>query len=245
MSIETFELVSEKCTLAHINVRTEMHGEERRRAYDLKFTKDFSNSILKKFHPDLLDTFYCASKQQDVEADYKPNLKFGLMGPVSWDLEIPRVRLVIHDLDGNDLVLLDGKANKFKFEMLDGGTVKTAFRCQFGELDEDSAAKMLRALNETLPISLSCAAAEEQPDNFQQADLLSQEPVSEARKNAEAAFVGGDVLKFPDQQAEADPLKIVEGSIPAAEQVETEPVKLDAPAPRARRGAGRKAAAPE
>src|SRR5215203_1272227 len=152
MSIETFELVKEKCTLSHVNVRTKMHGEDRVRAYDLKFQKDFGNAVLKKFHPDLLDTFYSAAKQSDIDANYKPDLKFGRMGAVAWDLEIPRTMLTIHDIDGNDLVLVDGKTNKFKFEMLDGGTVKMSFRCQFSELDEDDAAKILRALNETVPI---------------------------------------------------------------------------------------------
>ncbi len=248
MSIPTFELVNEKCMLAHVNVRTEMHGDERHRAYDLKFTKDFPNAVLKRLHPDLLDTFYTASNQKDIEADYKPNLKFGLMGAVAWDLEIPRTKLTIHDPDGQDLVLGDGKTNKFKFEMLDGGTVKMSFRCQFAELEEDDIAKMLRALNETVPISLACAALEEEPDNFQQAELAGMTPPSEARLKAEAEFSGGasggaEVLKFPDQNAEAAPLKI-DGAQADAKPEQKDDAPATAP-PRARRGSGKAVVAPE
>lgn len=251
MSITTFELVNEKCMLAHVNVRTEMHGDERHRAYDLKFTKDFGNAVLKKFHPELLDTFYSASKQTDIEADYKPDLRFGLMGAVAWDLEIPRTLLTIHDPDGNDLVLGDGKTNKFKFEMLDGGTVKMSFRCQFPELEEDDVAKMLRALNETVPISLSCKAPEEQPDNFKQAELAGMTPPSEARLKAEEAFTagttGGEALKFPDEAGAVDALVIdtdkaaAESAPPAKKE---KPAK-EAAAPRPRRTSGKAVTAPE
>lgn len=265
MSIQTFELVSEKCMLAHVNVRTEMHGDERHRAYDLKFTKDFPNAVLKKFHPELLDTFYAASKQTDIEADYKPNLRFGLMGAVAWDLEIPRTMLTIHDPDGNDLVLGDGKTNKFKFEMLDGGTVKMSFRCQFPELEEDDVAKMLRALNETVPISLSCTTAEEKPDNFEQAELITQEPMSDARKEAEAAFKGStapaidEAAGLPTLEASAPPadnvVDIKDSAKPKKEKAakaapEQKPddaplAEKQAAAPRARRGSGKAVIAPE
>lgn len=266
MSISAFELVNEKCMLAHVNVRTEMHGDERARAYDLKFTKDFPNAVLKKFHPDLLDTFYTADKQKDIDADYKPNLKFGLMGPVNWDLEIPRTMLTIHDVDGDHLVLGDGKTNKFKFEMLDGGTVKMSFRCQFSDLEEDDVAKMLRGLNETVPISLSCAPAEEKPDNFKQADLLTQGPISDARKKAEEVFTGGapavggaedlpaletsappaDAAGAP-AEAVAKPDKKEKPAKPAKDQSAAagEAPPPAAEAPRARRGSGKTVVAPE
>lgn len=252
MSIPTFELVSEKCTLDHVNVRTEMHGDERHRAYDLKFSKDFPNAVLKKFHPDLLDTFYAAAKQQDIDANYKPNLKFGLMGAVAWDLEIPRTMLTIHDPDGNDLVLGDGKTNKFKFEMLDGGTVKMSFRCQFPELEEDDVAKMLRALNETVPISLSCKELEEKPDNFQQADLLAQEPMSEAREKAEAAFTAGaapagdDVVGLPTLETSAPPDDVVDATFdPTQQEKQPEEAAIIPLKTRARRGSGKAVVAPE
>lgn len=250
MSITAFELVSEKCMLAHVNVRTEMHGDERHRAYDLKFTKDFPNAVLKKFHPDLLDTFYAASKQSDIDADYKPNLKFGLMGAVAWDLEIPRTMLTIHDPDGRDLVLGDGKTNKFKFEMLDGGTVKMSFRCQFPELEEDDVAKMLRALNETVPISLSCKELEEKPDNFQQADLLAQEPMSEAREKAEAAFTvsapAGDAASgLPTLETSAPPDDVVDAEFDPTQQESNPTDEPIIPIKRARRGSGKAVVAPE
>lgn len=185
-----FELVKEKLALGNVNVRLEKHGDENVNAYDLKFTGNFANAVLLKFDAKLRDLFYTVAAQSDVEEDFYPQLRFPLLGPVTWDLEVPRTKLRLHDIDddAHDLVLSDGKTNKFAFEMLEGGTVKLSFRVQFSELDEDDVAKLLRANGQTVPVSLECEPLEAKPDNYEQADLLTQEPHSAARAEAESLF---------------------------------------------------------
>jgi hypothetical protein len=173
MSIQTFILVKERCLLAHMNVRTEMHGDERDPAVDLKFEFSSANNLLSKLHQDLRATFYCGDANQDmVTPDNMPHLRFPFMGPVPWELEIPRTRLRIHDADKpeNDIVLGGGKTNKFKLVMKNGGTVEWSFRCQFSKPDEDIVAKLMRALNQRVPVSLECAEEEEEGDNFDKVD---------------------------------------------------------------------------
>lgn len=185
---EEFQLVEERVFFAHMNLRSEKHGDESEPALDVKFELTTSNSVLKKLNPALLAALYEKDRQGDIEDDFLRKLRFPLLGVLPWDLELLRTKLTVHDVDGYDITLDDGKTNKFRIEALDGGTVKLIFRCQFSAPDEDAVASLLRVLQQDVPISLESAAPIEKPDNFEQADLLSQEPHSEARKEAESLF---------------------------------------------------------
>lgn len=191
MELETFTLVKERCLLSNLNIRTEMHGDEREPAIDLAFEFSGANNLLLKLHPSLRDTFYQADETRDlVNPDHKPHLRFPLMGPITWEMEIPRTLLRIHDAEdsSHDVILGGGKTNKFKLTLKEGGTVEFKFRCQFSHPDEDSTAKLMRVLNQVVPISLECADEEEKFDNFEQAELLTKEPMSAARAEAESLF---------------------------------------------------------
>jgi hypothetical protein len=215
MAIELFTLVRERCLLGHLNIRTEMHGDEREAAVDIKFSFDGPNNLLSKLHPDLRATFYKANDTRDlVNPDHMPHLRFPLLGAQSYELEIPRTRLRVHDAQdaSHDVILGGGKTNKFKFTMKEGGTVGFEFRCQFSKPDEDSIAKLMRVLNQVVPITLECADEEEKPDNFEQAEQVTKAPKSEARQKAEDMFLA----------APATDMKLAE-----PEQVETAPVTLD------------------
>lgn len=189
-AFEPFSLHKERARFAHLNIRAENHGDEKEAACDLKFEATFSNSILKKIKPGLLESFYEHDKQRDVEADFLRKLKHPMIGTLSYDLEIPRTVLRIHDAfnEADDVILGDGKTNKFKITMLDGGTVKLAFRCQFSQPDEDSIASLMRVYQQVVSISLQCKEEEAKPDNFEQVDLVTQAEHSEARKKAESLF---------------------------------------------------------
>ena len=189
-TVEQFALVKERVLLAHLNVRAEKHGEDSEPALDIKFELTTSNSVLKKLNPALLDALYDFDKQVDVEDDFKRKLRFPLLGVLPWDLELPRTKLTVHDAEfpEHDVTLVDGKTNKFRITALDGGTVKLVFRCQFSAPEEDAVAALMRVLQQPVPISLVIEAPAAEPDNFQQADLLGQEPHSEARREAEALF---------------------------------------------------------
>lgn len=191
-TFEPFSLTRERFLVAHMNVRTEKHGDERKPALDLKFEATMANAVLLKLHPGLRDALYVPDAQRDIENDYGRKLRFPMMGAIPYDLEIPRTKLRIHDVDSedNDLVLIDGKTNKFKIMPKEGGSVTISFRVQFSQPDEDAIAALSRVLQQTVPISLACEAAEEKMDNFQQAEQAGKEPMSEARAKAEAQFKG-------------------------------------------------------
>ena len=221
MAIETFTLVRERCLLGHLNIRTEMHGEDREAACDLKFSFSSANNLLSKLHPDLRALFYRANETRDlVNPDHMPHLRFPLLGEQTYKVEIPRTRLRVHDAKdpAHDVLLGGGKTNNFKLVLKEGGTVEWSFRCQFSKPDEDSIAKLMRVLNQVVPITLECADEEEKPDNFDKVEQLSLAGTtpSEARIKAENMFD-----KPTTDMKLADP-----------EQVETDPVTLDTPKPK-------------
>lgn len=193
MVIDLFTLVRERCLLGNLNIRTEMHGDEREAAIDLKFSFSSANNLLLKLHADLRAAFYRADDTRDlVNPDHMPHLRFPLLGAQSYELEIPRTKLRVHDAEdaSHDVVLGGGKTNKFKLTLKEGGTVDWEFRCQFSKPDEDSVAKLMRVLNQVVPISLECADVEEEPDNFQKVEQLSLTGTapSAARLEAESLF---------------------------------------------------------
>lgn len=198
---EPFSLTKERFQLASINTRGEKHGEDRVPALDLKFSATLSNSILLKLHPGLRDALYVQDRQTDIEADYGRKLRFPLLGTMPYDLEMPRVQLRVHDCDSdeNDVVLLDGKANKFRITPMEGGSVAIAFRVQFSDYDTDVLAGLARVLQQAVPISLSCEAEEEKGDNFEQVEKVTQAPMSAARLAAEDMFAN-----LPDDRSDTD-----------------------------------------
>lgn len=262
MALDIFQLVRERCLLANINLRTEMNGDERKAAVDLKFEFSSANNLLAKLGPDLRATFYRPDETEDaVTADHMPHLKFPLMGPIVWDLEIPRTVLRVHDVDDekHDVVLGGGRTNKFKLTMMQGGTVKWEFRCQFSKPDEDSVAKLMRVMNQKVPISLECKDEEEKPNNFDQVEAQAKAPQSEAGKALADLFSGGaapdtlpEAVAFLDT-ASADAMVIDEAAAaaavaaaPAKKEPKAKPAVKQAEAPAARpRRTGKAVVAPE
>lgn len=186
---EDFYLTKDRMSL-NVKKRDEQHGDVKVAAYDAVLTGDFPNAVLMKLDLHLRGVFYAPDDQADIEQDYYPNLRFPLMGPISWGLEKSRMTLVVHDAEfpNEDLALTGKDIKDIKLTMKEGGTVSLKLRVVLGQLEEDALLKLLRIDNQTVPISLWQAAMEEQPDNFQQADLLGQEPHSAARAEAESLF---------------------------------------------------------
>lgn len=51
--MQDFYLTKERALLAHLNTRTELHGDEEQPACDLKLELSLHNSVLNKLHAEL------------------------------------------------------------------------------------------------------------------------------------------------------------------------------------------------
>jgi hypothetical protein len=85
--------------IAHINVRTEMHGDEEVTAVDLKLTFDVPNLVLDKLSPTLRPSLYEAANDPDMlgpDAMHLPHLKNPELGTLRWAGEYEPVSLHLH-----------------------------------------------------------------------------------------------------------------------------------------------------
>lgn len=210
---EQFYLIKEKMEV-NVQLRIEKHGDENVSAYDLRAKGRFANSsILPKLHDELLTAFYTDDKQRDLD-EFKRKLRFQRINKaIPWAFEVPRVVATVHDEFGDDdLIITDCTVDKFTFLPHDGGTVELSFRVKTKELSEEQVIQLLRCNGQECTISVEVAAAEEDQDYAAQADLLSREPMSDARAEAEKAFknpLGAqspeELLGLPEVELEEPP----------------------------------------
>lgn len=238
MSIEAFQLVKDKMSV-YVNLRLEKHGkDEKVNGYDIKVRGDFTNhAILPKLDAELLGAFYKDGKQRELD-EFKKDLRFPkAMGKaLPWEMEVPRVVVTLHDKHDakNDLSISDCVAHKFAFQPKELGVVELEFTVKTKDMTEEQVMHLLRANGQDLPISLVCKPVEEEPDNFEQADLLTQKPLSAGAQDAVKEMAKNLAALETDEPPK------VEAAAPAP--VVAEPEK---PAPRPRRGRAKEVVAPE
>lgn len=203
---QSFQLVKEKMEVS-VQLRIEKHGEENVSQYDIRTKGRFANSaILPKLDDELLNAFYTDEKQRSLD-EFKRKLRFPRINKaLPWNFEVPRVIATLHDeFGGDDLIVTDCTADKFTFLPIDGGTVELAFRVKTKELSEEQVIQLLRCNGQECIISIEVAAQEESKDYEEQADLLSREPMSDARAEAEKAFHNPVGAQSPEELVGLEP----------------------------------------
>lgn len=158
-----FSLQQQTATLAHLNVRTERHGDEPAGGADLKISFTTGNGILSEFHPRLRHGLYKAE-----EAPNQAEMAVGeaLTERIYADL-IDRVRLK-HDLKGATVLIgfgLGGSSDiqmdpvdvdGFQAELHEGGSVTLTFRVKCHPTGEQ-VKKLYEVLGNEITISVTPA----------------------------------------------------------------------------------------
>ena len=134
------EFTNQQMKLAHVNVRSELHGEEREAASDIKFEANLPNDILSELHPSLKSALYhydtgrqdIADQGKKPEAGFLPHLKFDkLAGDLKWNDEMTGATIAILVPGSKKAIQIeDGKVNNVKLTPKEGGTVAFSFRFQ-------------------------------------------------------------------------------------------------------------------
>lgn len=187
---EPFYLVRDRM-LVKVKLRTEKHGDDDVNAYDVMLSGAFANAILLKLSPDLRPMFYTQEQADIIDGQTFNTLRCPELGAQEWKLSMLRMTLTIHDEDDEteSVTLTNREADNFKFELLAGGTVNFSLRVKAGEVeDEDVLLKLLRASHKQYLVSIEQAPVQKPQDNYEQAEALTKEPMSEGRKEAEKAF---------------------------------------------------------
>lgn len=157
-----FELANQSAKLCNFNARSEVHGDDREPAADLKLQMSADNSILAWFAPSLKSALYRpADEGDDLVAQAfgetnLPCLKFPKMSGFGWDLQLVGYTLRIHYGTGgkSDIVIGDAIVDHFRIEPNEGGTVQLTFRVRC-KPDEKQAGRIYTLQQRELEITLT------------------------------------------------------------------------------------------
>jgi hypothetical protein len=164
----TFELTTPTTArLAHVNMRTEKHGEDDATAIDLKFTMAAANDALAMFHPRLREALYFnrdgEQGQESVEGvpPALPNRLFPSMAPIAWDTELSGATVIVdYGLGGeSNITFGDCRVNAFKLAPIEGGSVEITFRVQTSDIPAGALDKLSGLLNRETQVTVTCPAA--------------------------------------------------------------------------------------
>jgi len=140
-------------TVEHINLGDENHGDESVPRIDLKLSKEMHNTVLDQFKPGLRKLLYFKSgKARDVaqgaleldEPNDMPDLRFPELDVMKWKADQDSQTLTLeYGIGGaSNIRLADCKANNFRLECKEGGTVKVTWRVQRTQPDERAVGKL-------------------------------------------------------------------------------------------------------
>ena len=164
-----FRLDTEDSKLSSVNARAELHGEETLLACDLKFKVTMPNTVLDMFDEGLRATLFKKVDPKDADLadqgmdddDYLPTLRFPEMSKVTWGYEGAGYRMVISQgISGEeDVILINTKVDKFKFDCLQGGSVEVEFRV-IGHPDEKEMGRLCSLIQRDVDLTLEPPGAE-------------------------------------------------------------------------------------
>jgi hypothetical protein len=155
----------QKMLLANVNVRAEVHGDDREPAGDLKFEVDLDNGFLGEFHPALKSTLYHfdESRERDLADQGKrhdaPDLRMPqLQAPLKWDEEMLGAKCRIREIGAKSDVGLDPvRVNNWTIEPREGGTCSVSFRVQCHP-DEKIFGKLAMLVQQEVEVTLEAAS---------------------------------------------------------------------------------------
>ena len=152
-----------KCFLSNVNIRSEVHGEDREPAGDLKIECDVDNGLLAEFDPALRSLLYYfdESRERDLAdqgkagADFKPDLRMPRLAmPLKWDEEMLGARCRIKVPGAKSDIGLDPvKVNNWTIEPREGGTCSLSFRVQCHP-DEKAFGKLATLIQQDIEFTL-------------------------------------------------------------------------------------------
>lgn len=170
--MKAFELPTvTECTLTHVNLRKEFHGEEKVQAIDLSFQKEGGNELLDLIDPALRQMHYCNRAAIAGQVELDPELA------ILPDLRAPKLNGQKFKYGGNDkykgylftqdfglgadagsnIDFSNAAVGKFEYETREGGTVNLKWQVSYSgdALTDDAMTRLVRQEGETVFIMLA------------------------------------------------------------------------------------------
>jgi len=146
--------------------RLENAGDEKKGASTLHFVATLPNSVLDLFEPQLRASFYRKELKSDDQIDLADigaapddglvRLRFRRIGAaIEWDEEFPSYALALdYGIADEAIQLAEVKADNFRFDMRDGGSVLMKWRVS-AHPNEEQAGKLYTLNGREVTLSLS------------------------------------------------------------------------------------------
>lgn len=166
-----FQLNDQITKILSFNPRAEKHGDESVLAGDLKLETTCHSSVLDGFDKGIRKLLYrkpAPGEQTELPLENTDGLtarKLPQLQPLVWDEDFPGYRMEFNSglaLDEN-IVISDVEISKFRFEALDGGSVRITFRASFHP-DGRISGKLCQLIDDQIDLTLTPPRKDEQKD---------------------------------------------------------------------------------
>jgi hypothetical protein len=160
-------LKKQKGVVAHLNVRSEKHGEEEVLAVDVKVQADVSNKLLDELSPGMRSALYAregaaAGETPDMDEDHLTQLRFPQLAPLKWKVGMVGGRFVVHGVKKADDLEFEGDVKEATLALKEGGTVELTLSCAVLPTPEQ-AGTLSGLLGQDARVSLSPVEQPAQP----------------------------------------------------------------------------------
>jgi len=157
------ELTRHPMKIAHLNLRTEIHGDEEVSCVDITLKFHVPNSALNDLAAGLRETVYSVGTDDLLgpDADHLTHVKYPQLGTLNWAGMYSGVALHVHSGNGkakDDLTFSKAVWSRLKTKPLEGGTCECSARAQV-QPTTDEAAKLFGLLQHEVPVSLDTTNA--------------------------------------------------------------------------------------
>jgi hypothetical protein len=170
-----FQLSEHATKLVSVNPRAEKHGQENEPAMDLKLEVAAHSSLLNHFDAALRPLLFrkadvAGDQPSLIEGDDLTAIRSPQLGTIAWAEKFPGYELEVHAglPSGKSIVLKEIELSKFRFEPINGGSVKVTFSV-ICHPDAKAAGALCQLVQEQVDISLRPPEVEQR-----QADLADQ-----------------------------------------------------------------------
>ncbi|MFP4891260.1 hypothetical protein [Paraburkholderia sp. EG304] len=158
------ELERHPVKIQHINVRTELHGDEERTAVDIKLGFDVPNTSLEALAEGLRGALYEAPEDADLLGDAErpfTRVRFPQFGTFKWAGEWSSVGLHLHLGNGRgkgDLIFSEAVFGKLTVACKEGGSCACVVRVQLLPTPDETA-KLVGLLKREVPATTDLSEA--------------------------------------------------------------------------------------
>jgi hypothetical protein len=156
--------------IAHINVRSETHGEDEVIAVDLKLSFELPNTVLDFLSPSLRGSLFDAANDPDIFTgeDGPPltRVRHPQLGTLRWSETWRAMRLSLHaGARARDDLAFDAVTfGRLTLRPREGGTVAFLARAQVHPRTETVTAKLVTLLKHEVPATLDASEATDESE---------------------------------------------------------------------------------